>query len=514
MRKIEPVRFPLVEGTYLVGSRYSPVAVMVVRTSERLEGSIEERLVKKAIETGASIAGICTTANIGLEKVIINILSNPNIRYLIVTGQDDNAHKCGLAILLLHRYGIDAETRRIKCSEDRPCSKDEILEAVLPNIPPRLVETFRRQVKIIPALPVDDNNIEAPARKIVVGSRSFTLPVETTDRGFRIFISRNCLEEIVQFLVHACLQEWENRVQIAEIVHKYSSLIPMREVELYDPGAFNEAPSIEELIKAIEQRLDTSPEVQELTNITKHGILDLGWVVVGKFRTVVEGYTTLKKYIKEKGMLRPTRHGLTREVCAVVIYEEHPHIELEETDGKIIIKKIDTASLKGVGLPLLDEDYLKTYCEDFINGIRRGDYAYTYGERLRRFNVELVEKFRNSQNLVIDQLDSLVKNLEKKPLERYHLAVLWNPVLDSREGAHPPCIVLFQILLTREEDGEERMNLICYMRSHDLENAHIYNYYLILTLGKYIEKKIGKKLGRIIWIIPSCHIYITDRGKA
>lgn len=42
------------------------------------------RLVEVAIESGAALAGTLQTENIGIEKIIANVVANPNIRYLIL----------------------------------------------------------------------------------------------------------------------------------------------------------------------------------------------------------------------------------------------------------------------------------------------------------------------------------------------------------------------------------------------------------------------------------------------
>ena len=52
-----------------------------------LPPSIEE-LTRVAVETGAALAGTLQTENVGLEKVICNVVSNPNIRFLIVCGPE------------------------------------------------------------------------------------------------------------------------------------------------------------------------------------------------------------------------------------------------------------------------------------------------------------------------------------------------------------------------------------------------------------------------------------------
>ena len=63
--------WPVISGDYIVGDPESPVAVTT------LASHIEAEL------SGAAIAGPCKTENLGIEKVVANIISNPNIRFLI-----------------------------------------------------------------------------------------------------------------------------------------------------------------------------------------------------------------------------------------------------------------------------------------------------------------------------------------------------------------------------------------------------------------------------------------------
>lgn len=58
----------VITGDYIVGNPESPVAVAT------LASHIEAEL------SGAAIARPCKTENLGIEKVVANIISNPNIR--------------------------------------------------------------------------------------------------------------------------------------------------------------------------------------------------------------------------------------------------------------------------------------------------------------------------------------------------------------------------------------------------------------------------------------------------
>jgi tetrahydromethanopterin S-methyltransferase subunit A len=67
-----------------------------------------EKLVKVAIETGAALSGTLQTENIGIEKIVCNIVANPNIRYLIVCGNEVEGHYTGTALKALIQNGIDS----------------------------------------------------------------------------------------------------------------------------------------------------------------------------------------------------------------------------------------------------------------------------------------------------------------------------------------------------------------------------------------------------------------------
>ena len=56
---------------------------------------------------GAAIAGSCKTENLGLEKVIANVISNPNIRFVITCGTEVKGHLSGQSLIALHQNGVD-----------------------------------------------------------------------------------------------------------------------------------------------------------------------------------------------------------------------------------------------------------------------------------------------------------------------------------------------------------------------------------------------------------------------
>ena len=139
MLKIDPAPdYPTEDGLYLRGNDYSPVAVAVVLTydQDKIPKDIEA-LVMTGVEAGAALSGTIQKENIGIEKMVCNIIGNPNIRYLILTGPESPGRSTGEAILSLLKYGID-ERKKIR-NTDAPTP-------YLFNLPVEFIEHFRKQI--------------------------------------------------------------------------------------------------------------------------------------------------------------------------------------------------------------------------------------------------------------------------------------------------------------------------------------------------------------------------------
>lgn len=142
IRKVKvPAGYPPEEGCYLRGNDSSPVTVAVILKwrREEMPDSIET-LVRIGLESGAALSGTLQTENVGLEKVICNVIANPNIRYLVVCGPESPGHLVGDCIKALYNNGIDEHKRIIGTEAPAP---------LLFNIPAEWIERFKRQTRLI-----------------------------------------------------------------------------------------------------------------------------------------------------------------------------------------------------------------------------------------------------------------------------------------------------------------------------------------------------------------------------
>ncbi|MEW6356428.1 MAG: tetrahydromethanopterin S-methyltransferase subunit A [Planctomycetota bacterium] len=140
--KVKPADgYPPERGCYLRGNDFSPVAVCVILKWRREETPKDiENLVRVAVESGAAIAGTLQTENIGLEKVICNIVANPNIRYLVLCGPESPGHLTGESVIKLIENGIDKEKKIIGSPSPTP---------YLYNVPEEFIDRFRKQLTLV-----------------------------------------------------------------------------------------------------------------------------------------------------------------------------------------------------------------------------------------------------------------------------------------------------------------------------------------------------------------------------
>jgi tetrahydromethanopterin S-methyltransferase subunit A len=129
--------WPPLPGAYQVLRYQAPVAVCTL-TSEDLAAAVVR-------EAGPEIAivGTMHTENLGIERLIQNVVANPHLRFLVLCGADSHqavGHYPGQSLLALAQQGTDDRQRIIGAPGRRPLLKNISLEAVV---------RFREVVEVI-----------------------------------------------------------------------------------------------------------------------------------------------------------------------------------------------------------------------------------------------------------------------------------------------------------------------------------------------------------------------------
>ena len=90
--------WPKIQGDYHTGDANSCVVVVTMGSHLDEQG---------VCDAGAAMCGSCKTENLGLEKIVANVISNPNIRFLITCGTEVKGHLSGQCLKALHTGGVE-----------------------------------------------------------------------------------------------------------------------------------------------------------------------------------------------------------------------------------------------------------------------------------------------------------------------------------------------------------------------------------------------------------------------
>jgi tetrahydromethanopterin S-methyltransferase subunit A len=94
-----------------------------------------------------AIYGPLKTENIGIEKIVANVISNPHIRYVVVCGDDIRGHRSGSSLVALSKNGIDEQHRVIDAPGAIP---------YIENLDNEALERFQEQIEVIDLVGVND----------------------------------------------------------------------------------------------------------------------------------------------------------------------------------------------------------------------------------------------------------------------------------------------------------------------------------------------------------------------
>lgn len=149
MSKDNLKKWPMVEGRYQIGNKTSPVAVCTNASIDSIKINLEK----------VALIGKCVTENIGIEKIIQNIVSNSNIRYLVLCGKESKGHFVSQAIVSLLKNGLDEKRKIIGAKGNMP---------YLRGIDDKLIERFKKQIKTVDITgEIAESNVEEVIDKLL-----------------------------------------------------------------------------------------------------------------------------------------------------------------------------------------------------------------------------------------------------------------------------------------------------------------------------------------------------------
>lgn len=150
----ERIGWPPLPGAYTLLHYRASVAVCTL-TDEDLQARIAE-----TAGDDIALVGTLNTENLGIERLLRNVITNPHLRSLILCGADSRSavgHLPGRSLLALAEGGVNEQRRIVGAPGVRPYLK---------NISPEAVRHFRKTVKVYDRIgSVDAGMIVDLARK-------------------------------------------------------------------------------------------------------------------------------------------------------------------------------------------------------------------------------------------------------------------------------------------------------------------------------------------------------------
>lgn len=139
VNKVKPAEgWPVIKGEYEAGNPENPVAVSTC--GSHIRGN-------SLLSAGAAITGPQKTENLGIEKIVANVISNPNIRFLLVTGAEVKGHISGEAMVMFHKNGI-RDNRVVGATGAIP---------YIENLPDEAIKRFQAQViEVVNMISIED----------------------------------------------------------------------------------------------------------------------------------------------------------------------------------------------------------------------------------------------------------------------------------------------------------------------------------------------------------------------
>jgi tetrahydromethanopterin S-methyltransferase subunit A len=129
--------WPKVKGDFISGDANSPVAIVTMGSH------LDE---KGLCDAGAALCGSCKTENLGLEKVIANIISNPNIRFMLCCGTEVKGHLAGQTMMALHKGGV---------KEGRVVGAEGAIPFI-ENLTDAHIKRFQEQIEVVNIMESED----------------------------------------------------------------------------------------------------------------------------------------------------------------------------------------------------------------------------------------------------------------------------------------------------------------------------------------------------------------------
>ncbi len=478
------MNWPIIKGSYKVINPKGDIAINT-RASFNLKDNPLFESQKRIC-----IIGSCVTENIGIDRMIKNIITNGNIRSLIICGQESKGHDVGNALMNLIKYGVK-DGRIIDATGHDPVLR----------VPIEYINRFRGQIKHILVIDSSDpqeilltiNNIpKEPSLE------NYVLPIQKNNFDFsNVIFADKCKYKIrledayfkIYLKKNYIITEYHGK-EIKKIAGKSAEEICSKILELGLVNELSHAMYLGRELKKAELCLKYSQNYYE----------DMPDIRKREMKPVLINADNLKD-------------AWLKALKQVYLYGKEYFV------GKYNAKTYDLPiMIHTKAIPVMHKsapryDSRENYVKEFLYGSEKeNEFIYTYYSRLRHYTTTpAISKVKNIFNekisgelIQFDQIKAAIDLLKKDKTLRRVVISTWMPYKDLslERSPHAPCLVLIQPRIV-----DNKLDFYVVFKSQDLYSAFPSNAYALTKLQEYMAKEIGISTGNYTHFTVSMHIY-------
>ena len=482
-----PSNWTVEKGAYWLGNPKHSVAFVI-----HFEDDLHKKILSEVVSMSIAIAGVCKTP-IGIEYMCLNLLANPNIRYLISFGKD-SIFKAKSIIKAIWEGRV--ENDRVYLSD----GKVHYL-TVLHKRNSELINRLRAQIQLIdipfPKIEECEKCVfkkECIEQTVRIGSLTFKLPlyksiirsdlVQTLEFEIknyeefppivystpylRVILCRKYIEDIVKAIIHSCIQE--KTIEIELILDKSTKPLLYK---VFDKGAFDTKPYVVKFVDLLFEGVEL--EIGKAFSLRLSPYL---YVVVAD--NFASAYREVLRLFMKYAWIEPSSYGDRLNLMNVIV-----HILNIEDDT--IPPEAPTS-----------KERVKQYAEMQFMGVKPEGAYYAYGERMifkgKEFtenigiNVPIVNQYRKILAMLKTRFRVKKQDFDAEKgavitfyeyidgIDDYVAKELDLPKATSTKE---PCLTQLQIILTKEpvepfkrsDKHIYKVHGVLYIRSHDFLRA-------------------------------------------
>ena len=171
--------WPIIPGKYEVGNNSASVAIATLNN----DFSFDAKYV--------AISGRIMTENLGVTRIICNVLSNPNIRYLVLCGKEVHGHFPGDALVSFYNKGYELSKLGVITIKDTKAADPRL--PIKPECIEEVHKRLKRQITLVDL--IGESNMEIINGKIsecvtsAVSPLDFPYIVELKTEGEKVAIN-------------------------------------------------------------------------------------------------------------------------------------------------------------------------------------------------------------------------------------------------------------------------------------------------------------------------------------